>query len=254
MGTEGKLVRPCDNPQCSGRVHPECAKTQYQSNNKSKSNKKCGNCTKPIVVKRTTKFNKNKCCGAYAKIFFVAFMIIIGSPAITILALGKTITTKWVQCNPNIHPCDDGAVGTILFSLLFILLFWQFPRCCFEKGCCWKYDIFCYGDLRSRIGYKPYLTMIIMYLISAGLIVLAHCIGYPIVKSMFGMDVFFTWRTSLAGFIVYSIVVATLVIGLIVCAIGGNIYECTMKEFSEPEIIYGVTIINDETERTGLIQ
>lgn len=79
-----------------------------------------------------------------------------------------------------------------------------------------------------------------MFLISNGLIVLAHLIGHPIVKSLFGKDVFYTWRTSLAGIIVYTIIIVVGLIGLTIYSIGRCLLIDAQERFYEPE--YGELI------------
>ncbi len=250
------VVKPCKTKNCSARICPECIKIQVKTYN----NTKCGLCTKQIVITRKAEINYNKCLEAYIKIFYVLFMFVIG-PIITFLnALGKTINLRWINCNPTTSPCDDGAVGTIFFVILFIIPIWQghltgdgcckcsecsCAKCGCRPGKCCRYDIFCCGSLRQKLKYKSYLTILIMFFISNGLIVLAHCIGQPIIKSLFNNDDFYTWRTSLAGFVLYTGLIA---LGFIMIIIYG-IYQCLMdnakQNFSDVE--YGVEVHNENT-------
>ncbi len=246
------VVKPCKTPNCSARICRECIKIQVATYD----NKKCGVCTKPVVVTRKGEINYNKCLEAYIKIFYVLFMFVIG-PIITFLnALGKTINIRWVNCNPNVSPCDDGAVGTIFFVVLFIIPIWQghlFQCCCKcrcgDCGCrpnkCCRYDIFCYEPLRNKLKYKSYLTILIMFFISNALIVLAHCLGQPIIKSLFNNDDFYTWRTSLAGFILYTGIIA---FGFIIVLIYG-IYRCLMDDAKQKftDVEYGVVVHDENT-------
>ena len=62
--------------------------------------------------------------------------------------------------------------------------------------------------------------MAFMLLFSWLFVIFAHIIGYPIIKYIYNKDDFFTWRTSLAGFIVYYIIIASiLVFSIIFCCI-----------------------------------
>jgi hypothetical protein len=163
------------------------------------------------------------------KVLLTAIIISIGSSSIVLLSLGKTVTnwTRCTGCLPEPWPectncdsdhykddcnpskCDDLGCITIVMALVLALSFWQFPpyRC--------KYHIFCCGDFTKKIKWKPYLTMLIMYLVAVGLVLLAHGIGYGINMSLFKIDEFFTWRTSLTGFTLYAI----LAFGLFAIAI-----------------------------------
>ena len=234
------LLRPCVNTRCKGRVHRECIALQYTSDNT-----KCGICRSNIFVNdnNTKKFDTNTCCKQYLKIIYNVFIIIVGSISIILLALGKTLAS-WTDCEyGSSDPCDGPAVGTIFFTIPLVILFWQFPMCC----CC-KYNIFCCGSLKQRINHKSYITMGILFLVAIGLVVLAHVIGYPIIKYMFDKDEFFTWRTSTAGFVVYCILVGFGVLCLIIFGILYCTYANTIEMFSVYEEEYGVVLTDDLEE------
>ena len=86
-----------------------------------------------------------------------------------------------------------------------------------------------------------------MFLIANTLIFVAHGIGYPIIRFYFHKDEFFTWRTSLAGFVVYTIIIVS---GLIVLAIW-RIYNCVednaRKYYGELE--YGVHVEGEDEDK-----
>lgn len=226
------LIKPCDNPKCTGRLHITCATEQliHNSNNSNNNSnaKKCGNCQNPITIKTKKKFNSTRCCSQLLKSIFTVVMILIGTFSPIIIALGTTIT-HWIDCeSTKIKPCDTGGVGVVFYSLPFAFAFWQFPQCC----CC-KYNIFCWFPSKDKIRWKSYLTMIIISIISNCLVAFAHVIGNPIVKSMFNMDVPFTWRTSLAGFIVYTLGLAFVLLILAIYNISHCIINCVEEQFSE---------------------
>lgn len=243
----GQLVRPCNNNLCSARCHQDCLKKQVVYNKP-----KCGIC-QGRIVRNAKKINVNKCCKTYMKLIYVFLMISIGSALTIMNALGKTVATTWIQCHIS-TPCDDGAVLTILLTLFFFCMsFWQGhlwscgrdTPCCDCTSCkkCCVYDIFCCGTLRSQLKYKSYMTIFIMFLISNSLICLAHMIGYPIIKHLYGKDDFFTWRTSLAGYVVYMIIGGIGIIGFLLYAIFICIRQATENEFGE--INYGIVIESD---------
>lgn len=232
------LVKPCSTLNCSAVAHDICIEQQYQS-----ENLKCGICRAPVIKNSNRVFNTKKCCISYIKLLYTMFMVIGGSILLILLSLGTTVKS-FVLCGDHkeVHPCDTGAIGTILLTLPYILLFFQIPW-----GCC-RYNIFC--CLKDKPKYKPYLTMGIMFFVSSLLILLAHGIGYPIIKHMFGMDVFFTWRTSLAGTIVYAIIIGTILICSIVLCVIQNIHKATTYKFTETEVNYGTLVEVPQTNET----
>jgi sterol desaturase/sphingolipid hydroxylase (fatty acid hydroxylase superfamily) len=131
---------------------------------------------------------------------------------------------------------------TIVIVLVFLMMFWQGHMCVlFLDGVRWcKYDIFCCGDLREKLKFKTYLTMTIMLCISNGLIFIAHIFGYFVVKNIFGMDVFYTWRTSLAGFIIYIIIIVCGLIAFGLWKLYGYMINVVDENFSDD--VYGVVI------------
>lgn len=230
----GKLVRPCSNNNCKSRAHRNCLKDQIEKQT-GKNKGKCGVC-KSTIVKTKNNFNEKRCCTSTLKVVYVLLLTIVGSVLTFMMALGKTINNKWVSCSngdKDVHPCDDGAVGTIFYTIPFVFLFYQYHLCKCGGRACGKYSIFCCDSIKDKLKYKTYITMFVMFLISNCLIFLAHGIGYPIIKHMFHMDVFFTWRTSLAGFIVYTIILtAIMIISLIGCT-SMLIINCIKDEFTE---------------------
>jgi hypothetical protein len=246
--TKESFVKPCKTLNCSGLVCPCCLQQQYISNKTT-----CGICRQPIIRNVNQVFNTGRCCISFAKLMYTLFLLIVGSTSLILLALGKSIN-PWIDCYTKVSPCDDGGIGAVFLTIPFILLFFQLPCCC-------KYNIFC--CLKNKPKYKSYITMGILFLVSCLLIVLAHGIGYPIVKHMYGMDVFFTWRTFMAGFTVYAIIFGIFIFGLIIFCISCCIYDCTKKEFTETKINYGTladipqnteSIIDIDSDHTLLIQ
>jgi len=240
------LVKPCKTPNCSALTHNDCLLKQYRSKKTT-----CGICRQPIVRNTNKVFNTKRCCISFTKLLYTLFMLIVGSVLLILLALGKSIKS-WISCDNKVHPCDDGGIGAVFLTIPFILLFFQLPQCC-----C-KYNIFCCLPIKPK--YKSYLTMGILFLASSVLILLAHGIGYPIVKHMYNMDVFFTWRTFMAGFTVYAILAGVLIVGSFVICISGCIYDKTTENFTETQVNYGTLIENNETiidvdsSQTPLIQ
>lgn len=130
-----------------------------------------------------------QCCENTIKISIFVSILIFGIPSIFLLALGKSILDEIITIS---------SITAIILTLPFIPVFLQFPKC---DKCRWKYHIFC-CDMR----YKKYLTMIIMYFFTCFLIILAHIIGYPIIKNLYHTDNFFTSQTCVAGYSIYAVV------------------------------------------------
>ena len=256
LTNEKNLRRPCGNTQCTARICFECITKQYQT-----ENKKCGICQSAIVKTENKKFDLSTCCEWYIKLFYILFMTIGGSIGLVLLALGRTVTTPWIECGPpDKTPCDSlGAGWLIFFVLVFSLMFWQFPLCYMTNTkndklfYCWKYNIFCCKSIKNKIRYKSYITMAIMYVIACLLILLAHLIGYPIVKSLFGHNLPFSWRSCVAGMLVYCIIVGFIILCLIIFGTVRCIYRSTVDNFSAVETDFGV-IVDMESESAVLTQ
>lgn len=252
-GTDGILVRPCTNSKCNARAHRACISQQVLKT-KSKNNDKCA-CSNKIA--QTSKVNRKMCwsvcCYNLAKLLSFIFLFFGSMLSVVLMALGNTITMEWIKCqNGKVSPCDDGAAGTIFFSFLFFPLFLQF-HCKDNYGdkCC-SYNIFRRCGIENKVPHKSKLTMLIMLLITHGLIFLAHCIGHPIIKYYFHKDVFFTWRTSLAGFIVYSMIIALALIVWTTYCIYFCVEDCAARSFAEVE--YGVEVKEiEESEDSPLV-
>lgn len=241
--SEGELFRPCGTTTCTSRAHRACIELQ------SKAGKKC-ECQGPIVCIANKNFNLTKCCELYTKIFYAIFMVICGPISVILLSLGKTFIRPWITCPPgppNYATCDDLGVLLIFISLPLGMMFYQFPPCC-------EYSIFCCGPLKQIIKWKSQLTTSILYLLSYGLVILAHGIGYGIIKSMFGIDEFFTWRTSMAGFVVYYIICATIIVVTIIICTCCCIYTSTVDNFTETNYDFGVVIDTTISDKSKLIQ
>lgn len=242
LQSTGNFVRPCDNTKCSARCHRECIATQISYNNA-----KCGVC-KQHIVKKPGEINRKKCwgmcCYNFIKVLYDLCMLTIGSIIVFLMALGKTITVPWVNCG-KVSPCDDGAVGTIFFVVPFLAMFWQFRLCKCEGKCC-VYHIFICESIKHRMKCKSRLTIFIMFLIANMLVFVAHGIGYPIIRFYFHKDEFFTWRTSLAGFVIYAIIIAAGLICFVIYCIYYCIEDHAMRTYGEIE--YGVDVPEDVIE------
>jgi hypothetical protein len=252
LGTDGPFVRPCSNTRCTIRGHKECIAKQAQ-----KTNDKCPCSTKFVS---TSKVDRKRCwslcCHRFIKVFLHLFIMIGGSIATVLMALGKTVVNPWIQCGPRyeVHPCDDGAVGTIFFTFLFFPLFWQFHcRCNPNVDKCCRYHIFKCDDLKDRMIFKSKLTMFIMLLGANLLVIFAHLIGYFPIKYYFHKDDFFTWRTSLAGFIIYAMIIALLLLALAIWCIYKCIEDSAIQNYGVTEYGVAVDTSEDLPEDTPLV-
>jgi hypothetical protein len=260
----GQLLRPCVNQNCNARICKECLVKQVKIRNEN--SRKCGICRENIAVRKGP-VNKYRCFEKYLKVFYVWFMLLGGSVLTFLNAFGKSVGWHLIDCGyVKEGPCDSGLAGTFFLTIPFLMIFWQghifegcgrydrhlccncygsFNFCCAKGKGYWRYNIFCCGNLKKTLKYKSYITMFVMFLFANSLITIAHCIGYPIILHQFSKDEFYTWRTSLAGFVVYIIAIAT---GLLSWLIYG-IYKCLLwnaeNQFSEDE--YGVVVIENET-------
>lgn len=231
-----KLIKSCNNPKCLAKSHSKCLTVQHKLGNTS-----CKLCKKSIKIKK--EFNKIKCLKFYFGIIYTFLMLIGGSIAIVLLSLGKTVNS-WVTsgCNvwkegQNPNPCDNGALFTILCVLPFIFSIWQIPQLYCGSNSYYRYNIFfCLKPYKNTKG-RAYVSMAILFLILNSIVILAHVIGYPIIKFIFNKDDFFTWRTSLAGFVVYYIILGTILLIIIITSSVFAIYNRTIEKFSETQVI-----------------
>lgn len=248
LEVKNRMIKLCKTDGCNGRICNECVKKQIQT-----KNNKCGLCRGDAVISYAINFKK---CGlAYGKGIYLGFMFVLGIISVFLNALGKTVVTPWIKCKGGVNEtCDDLGVLLIFLTFPFVLLFFQgfcCDSCCFCCDCCywgnnkrkcWRYDLFC-CSFRDKIKYKTYITLFLMICISNILIMFAHFIGYFIVKHKFGKDDFYTWRTSLAGIVVFWMIIGVGILGFLIY----GIYNCLMfdaeNRFGNPE--YG-QVMEDE--------
>ncbi len=239
LETDGQLVRPCNNPKCSLRAHNECMKEKSKYGTFHKKTH-CEVCTSPIIIEQKKTFNSEKCCISFFKLFYTLFLLIGGSASIVLLALGHTINP---YKNGTCVDCS-WAVSTFmcLWILPFIAMFWQIPQI-HKNGCCrpMAYDIFQYFTTR-KIKRKYYFTMLIMYLLSIILVLIAHGIGQLVFKYKFGVYETFNIGTSCAGIMIYYICIAIGLGIFIIVNVSGCIYIYTINKFSNTDITYGVIV------------
>jgi hypothetical protein len=244
LEVKNRMIKLCQTDGCTGRICNECVTQQIRN-----KDKKCGLCRGDAIVSYT--INLKKCGVAYGKMIYLWFMFVVGSISIFLNALGKTVVGPWIRCGGGDVNCDDLGVLLIFLTFPFLLLFFQ-NFCCNDCNCCpccynskrkcWRYDLFC-CSFRDKIKYKTYISLFLMICITNIVIMIAHFIGYFIVKYKFGRDDFYTWRTSLAGFVVYWIVIG---FGIL-CFVIYHIYECLMFDAGERfgKVEYG-QVMGDE--------
>jgi hypothetical protein len=241
----GVFVKPCVNPRCDFRVHPQCIEKVCVENHPV-----C-HCGFPINIVKIEKFETDKCCRAYMKLIIPAVLIIIGYPLLIFLALGGPHIGDWFNCSGsnNRKECD-GSVVSLIATIPFLFIYFQIPHLGFSRRGCGKYNIFFCNTLNSRIKHKAYITMGIMYLVSLTLLILVHLIGHPVLESRQGINENFTWRTFFAGYWVFCIIVFSL------CGVGAIcyfIYYCYLKtnqKFTKSKMQYGM--MAHESELVGL--
>jgi hypothetical protein len=216
-----KMLKPCPNKLCNARICSDCIHEQIKNNND-----RCGLCREPIII--NSNINVQKCLLTYLKLIFISVMYIGGSVSVVYSLLGNTVR-NWIKCNNYKDFCDDGAYLLMIPTLFYIGVFMQghLWRCCCPSGK-YKYNVFCCG-FSEKIKCKTPLTIFIMICVSNLLIFFGHIMGSPFIKYFYGKDLFYTWRTSVAGFIIYVCGIGLVVLMWI--AIG--LYNCIMKDAEE---------------------
>jgi len=242
-GDGGDLIRPCQNFLCSARIHPQCLEEQYLANKKN-----CGNCQQPIYYRIQNEiFDTRKCCIEYTKIIYTLFIIFGGSVTIFLLAFGQSIT--YHTTNSTNIKCDyePFIIGIVVF---YIAIFFYIPKtfctpCSFSKK-----NIF-YCKIFSKMKYKSYVSMGVLFIVSVLLLLLDHLIGHYVIKSMYDKEMFFNCNTCIAGSVIYSIIIGFFfIVGVIHHAVS-NIYYNTKNEFYINKYEYGVKL--DNLEQTYLL-
>jgi hypothetical protein len=242
LDTDGEFVRPCANPQCTATIHPTCLQQQYQSN------KNCGICREPIIthqVKIRGQFNETKCCGACIKVLFLVIGTIGLFSLLIMMALGNT-SMLWIRCNntkfstKQFYLCDDIGILTIFATLPFIAMILLSPR--------WLYQYYdCDNDACLNNSYSPCLVYVAKYVVAIMFIIGAHAIGTTLLKEYFQMHEFFTWRSYLAGFVVYCLILVIPLAGIICWRLWCCIRDSWFDYFIDTKVEYGMNI-NDDLE------
>ena len=91
------------------------------------------------------------------------------------------------------------------------------------------------GDENYRRN-KNIVTMLILALFQMWIILISHCIGYPIVLWLFDVDEFFTWRTSMAGLVCILILSFGIFIVLGIGFVCWLILKGIIKQYDEPQV------------------
>ena len=215
------LITPCGDTECSAKIHKSCLYEQYKSGVLI-----CKDCANQVAITVNDEFNARKCLKWHLGLFYTFFIIIGGSIEIILFSLGKT-ANSWntSDCDVDeLKPCGYGTF-TICFSLLLSIIFWQLPL---WPSC--RYNIF---DRKLNTKNRSYLTMMIMLGVSNVLVVLAHIIGYIILKYIYNEDKFFTYKTSLVGFSIYIAIILSAMVIIIVYWICQGVYSCVRVRFSK---------------------
>ena len=215
--TEESLCKPCNNPSCDGRAHASCLQKEVKFTKFAI----CKSCKNPLIIKTSVcEFNRQKWVTDYIKTIYVYLLAIFGTIYAIYLALGANIFNDIAPDNVNKQFSVEGqrvlfvlsAMLTMLCTIPLGFIFIQCPSAtgCREnnKGC--GYDIFSCKSIRSKLQYKSYITMGIMYIFTNLLVASLHIIGYQIYKYKFGenLDAYFTWKTYGLGLLTSVLVLA----------------------------------------------
>jgi hypothetical protein len=239
--TTGKLVRPCTNEKCAGRIHPKCLEEQHAS-----ENDECGVCKEPIYysVKKQT-FDTKTCIKTNIKTLYKGFILLCGPIIIALIMLGRSISPHpgyndtITKCNNNFPLLHPGA--WLLLTVIFVRLP---PSLC---GSYWSYqNTPIIGNALRNIKYKSYLIMAILFGISIVLISGSHLIGQFVLNGMYDIDARFNCLTSAYGLIVYGIIIGIVTASIVIMLGIHQIYKYNVDSFSLKELEFGVTIDNAE--------
>lgn len=226
-GEEGVLVRPCQNDKCSARVHETCLEKQCQND------KKCGNCRENVIIIATGKFELVSCL----ETFILRTLLTSVYPILLFLL---TMGNSLIICND----CSKGFLQGQLFyyvmspivTVMITILYY-----CSSFGdkinALHHVQKFKQGDKLLKTFY-----IILFYLVSVVLVMAAHGIGYPILKQHFEIDEFFTWRTASAGYGIYCVIGALLLLCYTIINIIIYCYQSVKDDFYQTETKFGVLI------------
>lgn len=230
-GEEGILVRPCGTENCSARVHELCLEQQC------KNNKKCGNCREEVVIIATTILNKENCFETYIlRIFFT----ILYPLSLFFMTMGETIILVCLSRSDT--QCDKNMLqGQLFYYIMSPFMSIVITICYYNTS---------FGDKINSSHYVKkfhqscwslkFCYIVLFYLVSLTLILIAHRIGYPIIKWYFEMEEFFTWRTATIGYVIYCLVGAlVLLINTIY-----NIFLYCYDEFIVTSTKFGAVVNN----------
>lgn len=229
----GILVRPCKNERCTARVHENCLAKQYEFNNKCY-------CQSDIVKTTTTNFNIENCM----KTYIIRLIFIILYP-LTIFFLTMSNTLILVCKSKSDTQCDKGMLqGQLFYYIVFPVLIISliFSYYCTILG--EKIDSLHYIQKFQEFSLnKKIILSGIFYLMLVALIMIAHCIGYPIINWYFdGNDELFTWRTASAGYIIYCLIGIIVLLFYCLANCCQYLYQLTIDQFFESTIKFGTIV------------
>lgn len=236
LNEEGVLVRPCGNEKCTARIHEACLAKQCQSN------RKCGLCRDDVIITTTINFKKESCFETYmVRLFF----IFIYPTSIFLLSMGQTLP---IACRSlNDYHCDKGLLqGQLLYYIIFPVFTFAAIICYYCTALGDRINYYT-QDLyqKTKIGF-----CLITWLGTLSLVMIAHGIGYLIIKWGFEIDEFLTWRTVSAGYTIYCLIGIIMLFIYMIHNIILYLRGSTFDEFYESTTKFGVTI----PEVTNLIQ
>jgi hypothetical protein len=240
------LVRPCTNEECKATAHRKCLSEQVDAEGTQEH--LCGSCRTPLAY-RSKSIKKRECCCFFIKIGYLAIMMIMGFMTIFLMSLGTDANMDMKNCtflclHGNLDCCEYNLgmlfVGSLLISFLFFQLF--VPG--YSRRCGMSYDIFHCGCIdRSKIKYKKYITIFIMFLFTNVIIIINHLLG-ALILLHYDINEFFTYRTGLMGYAVDIILLC--IISLIILIILGFIALIRFIKVKFTNVEYGVEL-NENT-------
>jgi hypothetical protein len=237
LRVKSDMLKPCDNDLCGGRICKDCVKKQILNGNEV-----CGYCRNDIV--KSKKFNWYSCSEMFMSLSFSLILIVGGTAVVFVGAFGKSFNHT---CNyDNSYPdCGRSKCGIIILTVLICvwfwpgdLIFWLVPRSEREQT---KFNILLGCCFSERFKNYKYLFNMVVYSIVNLIICIGHFIGFVTYGPLFNVEKlewseFYTWKTCIAGYVMYLIIIAFLLLLLILY----GIYSCI--KFNYTETVYGAEV------------
>lgn len=224
-----ELVMPCD--QCNAYVHMKCIQEQLE-----KKDYNCGNCRKKFETTTKKQFDRTRCLNGCGYGMIIVIMAIINCIGLPLLYLGSSITDfGWIQFAALLLLVPPVVYTTTHHSQCCCAWYWTVP--------CWRWYTVCVTEsscICTGYGMQDFtkkmnvIQLVVTVAIEIVIVVSGHLIGNPILIWLYDIDEWFTWRTGLAGLVVWYIVLTTLLIIYFGCYC---LALCFIDHYSEQTVV-----------------